>query len=59
MDLRTSITMIGAVVLGIAGFFVTYFNNVRLERKKNRLERINAQLNYFYGPLLATVQSNQ
>lgn len=39
--------------------FIAYFNSVRLERRKNRLERINLQLDEFYGPLLAIVQSSQ
>lgn len=59
MDMGTSLTIIISVVLAIIGFLFSYFNNLSLERKKNRLERINDQLNYYYGPLLAVVQSNQ
>lgn len=39
--------------------FVAYINSVRLEQRKKRLERINRQLDEFYGPLLAIVQSSQ
>ncbi len=47
------------VALAIAGYFYTYYYGKRQEQRKNRLERINRQLDEFYGPLLAIVQSNQ
>ena len=59
MDFQTTVTIITSVLLAIAGFLFAYFNNLSLEKKKNRLERVNKQLNDFYGPLLAVVQSNQ
>lgn len=55
MNLTTFLTIIIPVLLA----FVAYFNSKRLEQRKNRLERINVQLNQFYGPLLAIVQSSQ
>jgi len=55
MRLTTFLTIVIPVIMA----FIAYFNSVRLERRKNRLERINMQLDEFYGPLLAIVQSSQ
>ncbi|MCP4219747.1 MAG: hypothetical protein GY765_34260 [bacterium] len=46
------------VVLAIVGYLYTYISGKRLEQRKNRLARINRQLDEFYGPLLATVKAN-
>jgi hypothetical protein len=55
LNLTTFLTVSIPVILA----FMAYFNSLRLERRKNRLERINRQLDEFYGPMLAIVQSNQ
>ncbi len=52
-------SLIIPAVLAIAGYFLSYFYRLKLERRKNRLKRVERQLNEFYGPLLATVQANQ
>jgi hypothetical protein len=49
MDWKTAATIFVALV----GFLVTYVVNLRLARRKDRLERINEQLRDFYGPLYA------
>jgi hypothetical protein len=53
------ITVVIPVVLALGGYFFTYFYGKRQEQRKYRLERINRQLDEFYGPLLAIVQSSQ
>ena len=53
----SSITIL-TIMIPVVLAFIAYFNSMRLERRKNRLERINKQLNDFYGPLLATVKAN-
>lgn len=52
-------TILVPVLTGIAGYLITYFNTKRIERNRNRLERINRQLDNFYGPILAIVQANE
>lgn len=59
MSLSTFLTIIIPVILAFIGYGFTYFNDRRLEHKKNRLARINRQLDDFYGPLLAIIESNQ
>ena len=59
MSVSTFLTIIIPVILAFAGYGFTYFNDRRLEKRKNRLDRINLQLDDFYGPLLAIVESNQ
>ncbi len=39
------------IMLALIGYAVTYFNNLRLARRKERLELVNNQINDFYGPL--------
>jgi len=59
MDLTNFSSLVIPVLLALSGYLFTYFYGSKLEQRKNRLERINGQLDEFYGPLLATVQSNQ
>jgi len=60
MDYLTNILpLIISVLLALGGYLFTYFYGKRQEQRKNRLERINLQLDNCYGPLLAIVQSNQ
>lgn len=54
MDLAILLT----IGTGILGYFVSHLLKLSFERKKNRLMRINRQLDEFYGPLLATVKAN-
>ncbi len=43
----------------MVGYFATYHNNLRLERRKDHLDRLNRQLAEFYGPLYALSASAQ
>ena len=52
-------TIVLPAVLAVTGYFLSYIYRLKLERRKNRLKRIDRQLSEFYGPLLATVQANQ
>jgi hypothetical protein len=53
MQTGVMITLIVTVFLAAIGYFVTYTINLRLARRKDRLERISRQLSEFYGPLYA------
>ncbi|MCK4760611.1 MAG: hypothetical protein KAW12_00330 [Candidatus Aminicenantes bacterium] len=57
--LTTILSILIPVVLALCGYLYTYFSGKKQEQRKNRLERINRQLDDFYGPLLAIVQSSQ
>lgn len=58
MQLGATITLIVTIVLAAAGYLVTYFTNLRLARRKDRLERINRQLSDLYGPLYALLEAS-
>ena len=45
-------------LVAVAGFLVTYRNNLQLSQRKDRLDRINRQLSDFYGPLFATASAS-
>lgn len=47
------ITLAVSVVLALAGYLITYGNNLRLHKRKARLERVERQLRDLYGPLLS------
>ena len=53
MDLATAITLGVTVTLALAGYALTYRNNLRIDQRKARLDRVNRQLGELYGPLLA------
>lgn len=53
MDVAAIITVATTVTLAVIGYLVTYLNNLRLARRRDRLERLNDQLSKLYGPLLA------
>lgn len=59
LDLTNISSLVLPVLLALFGYFFTYFYGKRQEQRKNRLERINRQLDELYGPLLAIVQTNQ
>ncbi len=58
-NFTTVLPLVIPVVLALCGYFYAYFYGKKQEQRKNRLERINRQLDELYGPLLAIVQSNQ
>jgi hypothetical protein len=46
-------------LVAVAGYLLTYRNNLRLAERKDRLDRVTHQLSDFYGPLLALSNANQ
>jgi hypothetical protein len=48
-----------AICIAVLGALLSYVNNRRLQRRQARLERLNAQLREFYGPLYATFQAQR
>jgi hypothetical protein len=48
-----------SILLALAGYIVTYLNNLRLAKRKDKLDRINKQLGDFYGPLYSLMKSNE
>ena len=53
MDWGTSITLLVTVLVAFSGYLFTYWNNLRLTKRKERLDRIDRQLRELYGPLFA------
>lgn len=53
MNLATVVTVVTTVALAVMGYLMTYLNNLRLARRRDRLDRVNDQLSKLYGPLLA------
>jgi hypothetical protein len=43
--------------VAVIGLLITYWFNLRLARRRDRLERVNEQLKDLYGPLLALVSA--
>lgn len=41
------------IIIAFAGYFATYLNNMAINVRKDRLERVNRQLAELYGPLYA------
>ncbi|MEP7342421.1 MAG: hypothetical protein ABI977_32135 [Acidobacteriota bacterium] len=44
-------SLITTVVLAFVGYVATYANNLRLTKRKERLELVNQRISQFYGPL--------
>ena len=57
MDATEVVAVVG-VCVAIIGYFVKYWTDLKIEQRNDRLERINRQLNEFYGPLLALTRSS-
>jgi hypothetical protein len=53
MDWKTFATLTVSAVLAFVGYWATYWNNLRMSQRKDKLERINRQLKELYGPLFA------
>ncbi len=52
------ITTITTVLLVFIGYFLKYFNDLKIARRKDKLNRINRQLKELYGPLLTLTSSS-
>lgn len=53
MNTALIITTLVTISLALLGYFATYFNNLRLSQRSERLSRVNRQLSELYGPLFA------
>lgn len=53
------LTLIGTVVIALAGYIITYRNNLRIANRKARLERVNKQLEKLYGPLYSLLNASR
>ena len=47
----SAIPLIATITVAVIGYFLTYWNNLRLSRHQAHLELVNRRLNEFYGPL--------
>jgi hypothetical protein len=59
VDIGLIVTTIVAVILAFSGYLFTYFNNLRLSQRAEKLERVNKQLGEFYGPLFALAHTSK
>ncbi len=57
--ITTVVTLTATIFLAFAGYLITYANNLRLQRRKDKLERLNRQLKYLYGPLYVLAHSSK
>jgi hypothetical protein len=53
----TAITAAVTVFVALIGYFISYFNNIRLAQRTEKLQRIDRQLSELYGPLYAVVDT--
>ncbi|MHB8105188.1 MAG: hypothetical protein ACYDG5_06575 [Dehalococcoidales bacterium] len=56
VDWSIILTLSVTIIIALGGYLFTYFSNMRLARRKDRLEIVNRQLREFYGPLFALVR---
>jgi hypothetical protein len=49
----TAISITVSVALAVAGYLAKYWNDVRIDQRRARLDRVGRQLSELYGPLLA------
>ncbi len=47
------------IVLALTGYFLTYFNNLRLAKRADKLRLITTQIDELYGPLYVITQTGQ
>ena len=59
LDSKFIITTVVTISLAFIGYLITYFNNLRLSQRKEKLERVNSQLRELYGPLFALVNTSE
>ena len=48
------LTLVVSIVLAFSGYLYTYYKDLHLVQRKERLERISSQLRELYGPLYAS-----
>jgi hypothetical protein len=49
---------LATLLVGIIGFGITYWNNLRLERKKSEIKFVSDQLEKLYGPLFSLTKAS-
>jgi hypothetical protein len=49
---------LSALIVALIGYLATYLNDLRLAKRKEKLELINKQINQFYGPLFVSVNTS-
>jgi hypothetical protein len=47
------------IAAGVVGYFIVFYNNWRLERRKAELKFVSDQLQYLYGPLFALSEAGR
>ncbi|MFD9891715.1 hypothetical protein ACFWY9_20440 [Amycolatopsis sp. NPDC059027] len=57
MQLSVVVPLVVTVFVAATGYGATYLTNLRLARRKDRLERVNRQLSELYGPLYAQAEA--
>jgi hypothetical protein len=50
---KTLVTVTSTVILAFVGYIVKYLNDLAIARRRDRLDRVNAQLRLLYGPLFS------
>lgn len=55
---EAAIAASAAICVAVLGALLSFISTRRLQRRQVRLERLNAQLRDFYGPLYAIFQAN-
>jgi len=58
MDWKTIATLAVTILIAFSGYAVKYLNDLRLDQRKNQLERVNRQLRELYGPLFSLVRAS-
>jgi hypothetical protein len=59
MSTTATVTLVVSISLALLGYIATYRNNLRLDRHKDRLTRVDDQLSNLYGPLFALIRANR
>lgn len=59
MDEKTVVTLVVGAFVAALGYVATYVSNLRLTKRKERLERIDRQLRELYGPLYALLETGE
>lgn len=53
------ITLIATVSLALLGYLLTYWNDLRISKRKEQLELIDKRISEFYGPLYVATQTGR
>jgi hypothetical protein len=53
------ISIIATISLALIGYFMTYWNNLRISKRQSKLDLINKRISEFYGPLYVSTQASK